>query len=57
MTNDITRGISVPKICEAVDCYETATEKVEISAGKFGIITLDLCHECLPKFDFRTHKT
>jgi hypothetical protein len=37
------------KICEAVDCYESATEKVEISAGKFGIITLNLCHECAVK--------
>ncbi len=33
-------------ICEAVDCYDAATEEIEISAGIFGTIILHLCHEC-----------
>jgi hypothetical protein len=39
------------KICEAVDCYQDATESVMVSVGKFGIIKLELCHSCaLTKF-------
>lgn len=34
------------KICEAVDCYESATEAIIVSAGKFGVLTLNLCHGC-----------
>lgn len=34
------------KVCEAVDCYQAVTESVVVSAGKFGMLTLNLCHEC-----------
>lgn len=34
------------QICEAVDCCEAATESIVVSAGKFGILTLNLCHGC-----------
>lgn len=34
------------KICEAVDCYETARETIIVPAGKFGTIDLKLCHKC-----------
>ena len=34
------------KLCEAADCYDAATEEIEISAGKFGTISLNLCHQC-----------
>ncbi|MGC1132332.1 MAG: hypothetical protein WA941_05890 [Nitrososphaeraceae archaeon] len=37
------------KICEAIDCYEAATESIVLSAGKFGMLTLNLCHECAIK--------
>lgn len=37
------------KICEAVSCYEAATESVVVSAGEFGMLTLNLCHECAVK--------
>ena len=45
-------------ICEAVDCYDAATEEIEVSAGRFGTITLHLCHECSSsKFGHRTSET
>ncbi|MGA9934806.1 MAG: hypothetical protein WBL44_17760 [Nitrososphaeraceae archaeon] len=34
------------RVCEAIDCFEIATEVVEVSAGKFGTLTLNLCHGC-----------
>lgn len=34
------------KICEAVDCSETATETIIVPIGKFGTINLNLCHKC-----------
>lgn len=36
-------------MCEAIDCYETATETIIVPAGKFGTITLYLCNECAAK--------
>lgn len=33
-------------ICEAVDCYQTATKAIVITVGKFGTITLNLCYKC-----------
>jgi hypothetical protein len=40
-------GQSSIKICEAVDCYEAATEAIVVSAGKFGTICLSLCYKCM----------
>ena len=34
------------QICEAINCYEAATESIVVSAGKFGTINLNLCHKC-----------
>jgi len=42
------------KICEAVGCYETATESIVVSAGKFGTVELNLCHRCAVS-KFRTN--
>ena len=39
------------KICESFDCTNEATLEIELSAGKFGAIVLNLCEICLPKFD------
>jgi hypothetical protein len=38
------------EICEAVGCSKNATDKINLNVGKFGIIPLFLCKECLPKF-------
>jgi hypothetical protein len=44
-------------ICEAVGCYEAATEAIFVPAGKFGKLTFNLCLECaVTKFGYRTCK-
>jgi hypothetical protein len=37
-------------ICEAINCSNQATEKINIDAGKLGIITFNLCSSCVKKF-------
>jgi hypothetical protein len=37
-------------ICNALECYETATEDIRISAGYFGIKTLKVCKKCSKMF-------
>jgi hypothetical protein len=36
--------------CDGFGCSETATEKVSVSAGTFGVIILSLCPLCKNKF-------
>jgi hypothetical protein len=38
------------EICNAFGCSEKATEKINLSAGKFGEISLNLCDKCIKKF-------
>jgi len=38
------------EICDAQDCNNEATEKIEVSAGKHGIIELSVCKNCVSKF-------
>jgi hypothetical protein len=35
------------QICEAVECYNLATEEIDLPVGKLGTIRFYLCHECL----------
>jgi hypothetical protein len=37
-------------ICEAVDCFETATDKIAVQGGKFGVISVLVCRNCIGKF-------
>ncbi len=37
-------------ICEASGCQAVATEKLSLTAGPFGVITLELCPACVTKF-------
>ena len=37
-------------LCDAVSCYAKATEKISISAGKFGKIDLFVCDKCIEIF-------
>jgi hypothetical protein len=46
LSNDSNMNIIV---CEAVNCYKVATETIIVSAGKFGTLTLNLCHVCAVK--------
>ena len=38
------------QVCQAVDCEEKATHRIEITAGKFGTIVLSVCSKCVGKF-------
>ena len=42
-------------ICEAVECYARATEKIEVRAGPQKVISLLLCNDCLSKFQEVRH--
>ncbi len=37
-------------ICNAFGCSKKATEKINVSAGKFGVISLDFCNNCIGNF-------
>jgi hypothetical protein len=41
-------------ICEAVGCSEKATTKINVKVGHLGTIPLDLCTDCVKKFDENT---
>jgi len=36
--------------CDAAGCDAAGTNKIKVVAGKFGIITLFVCSECIGKF-------
>jgi len=36
--------------CNGYGCYENATIKIDVPAGTFGIISLELCSSCIKKF-------
>jgi hypothetical protein len=38
------------KLCEAFDCAEEATVKIEVQVGHKGTLSLDLCKKCVSKF-------
>jgi len=38
-------------ICEAVGCFARATTKINVKVGHLGTIPLDLCTDCVKKFD------
>jgi hypothetical protein len=38
-------------ICEAVGCFERATTKTKVKVGNLGSISLDLCTNCVGKFE------
>jgi hypothetical protein len=37
-------------ICEAVNCFFTATIQIDVKVGQLGYISLLLCNECVSKF-------
>ncbi len=37
--------------CNAFGCSKGATEKIDVSAGTFGTISLSLCSLCIKKFN------
>jgi hypothetical protein len=41
----------VNNICEAYGCFRKATTKISVRVGQLGTIPLDLCTDCMSKFD------
>lgn len=37
-------------MCEAANCFEKATNKIDLKVGNKGVITLDLCNGCIARF-------
>jgi hypothetical protein len=50
--NSITKEIN-KDICNAFGCTKNATEKINVSAGSFGTISLNLCKNCVTLFKER----
>lgn len=46
LDNNLNRDI----ICYAFGCQDKSTEKIKVSAGTFGTITLNLCSKCVNVF-------
>jgi hypothetical protein len=38
-------------ICEASGCFKKATTKTKVKVGQLGSISLDVCANCVRKFD------
>jgi hypothetical protein len=38
-------------ICEAIQCFAKATNKIDVKVGESGVIPLYLCKHCVRKFD------
>jgi hypothetical protein len=45
--------LSHDKFCYAFGCSNEASEKINVSAGTFGTITLNLCTKCVKIFQER----
>ena len=43
--------VSNNDICEAVRCFEKATIDIEVKVGQEKEITLNLCKDCVKKFE------
>jgi hypothetical protein len=41
-------------ICEGYDCFNKATTTINVKVGQLGTILLDLCADCVKKFDETT---
>ncbi len=41
-------------ICEGFGCFKKATTKINVKVGQIGTIPLDLCTDCVKKFDENT---
>jgi hypothetical protein len=47
---------SYEKLCDAFSCEAKATEQIEVSIGKFGVIELFVCKNCVCKFQGSNEK-
>lgn len=42
--------IGIKCICEALNCYSEAKTTVDVSAGKYGILHINVCENCVRIF-------
>ena len=49
-TTNMDKELDNKVICNGFGCNNNAIEKIGVKAGKFGIISLSLCTECIKKF-------
>ncbi len=40
----------IPPPCDALKCYNKATEKIELSAGIYGTLLINVCKDCVHIF-------
>ena len=45
----VSSGIN-KNLCEAFNCFAEATRKIDVKVGHNGTIVLNLCNDCVKKF-------
>jgi hypothetical protein len=50
MNNEVLH-LEVNNICEGYGCFKKAATKIAVKVGQLGSISLDLCTDCVKKFD------
>ena len=49
--SQVTKPIQINKnLCDCNGCSRDATTEIEVNVGELGIIRLNLCKNCIPKF-------
>jgi hypothetical protein len=51
MNNEVLHLQANNVICEGYGCFNKATTKINVKVGQLGTIPLDLCADCVKKFD------
>ena len=51
MTESFTKTNSEFGICDAFGCNELTKDTIEVNAGTFGIVELNVCKKCVSKFE------
>jgi hypothetical protein len=50
IANSHSRSNTINFICDGYNCENYASNKIDVNAGTFGTISLDLCNNCVKKF-------
>jgi hypothetical protein len=56
MSNQSISQANNKNICNAFGCSSNATQKISVSAGTFGTISLNLCNNCIGLFKEKGEK-
>jgi hypothetical protein len=55
MNNEVLDSQVNNSICECYGCFNKAMTKINVKVGQLGTILLDLCTDCVKKFDVNTN--